>query len=396
MPTNIEKIDLIQIQAPELSDVNYGNNIKQQFDNIQTNFIKLANSGFTQGKQGESVKIHKEILTQDNIWYKGIYNAITSTYSSELLIPIDDKNWYDNIQNTELYVYTAVADDGDNELKSISIIPYILKDKRFDKIDYTKLPIYENIEDVSCILGFNGEYDGDIPRLEVINLYPTLYYDSNSGNFCWKIWGQYTGLSANGVPGAPGEDGDIIICIRGSMYQDNYYIIDKIASNNNAFDVNESNMLEYENKVAIILPGESGGDQYAGFWVGILKIENNKLICICDSYNNVLTKLTIDSNYFIENIMPNIPYYYLSLLDNNKFNIKSNGKQVIINNTINDEESPNDLAIKLNISLEPINQEKNSPYKLEVLNDGIYLTMNDKRYLLSTEDDTTLKLTLQT
>ena len=94
-----------------------------------------------------------------------------------------------------------------NEIhEHISSLAYVYHDPRFvvslSSIDADE---YKNAEDMSCVLywtpGENGE-DGDF---KVVQAFPTLYYDDDIGQFCWKINGQKTGLIARGPAGADGS-----------------------------------------------------------------------------------------------------------------------------------------------------------------------------------------------
>ena len=46
-----------EIKAPSLSSANYGENINQQFANINDNFKALGNADFFDGKQGNSISV---------------------------------------------------------------------------------------------------------------------------------------------------------------------------------------------------------------------------------------------------------------------------------------------------------------------------------------------------
>lgn len=420
MSNNIELIDLYKIEAPELSDTSYGESIKDRFDKINDNFNKITNSGFLRGIQGESIKLSKILLSDSDEegkkWLNAIKNKISSLYTETptLLNPIikDDKqiNWYDNIINKYIYVYFAVIENEDDSTKMVSMMPFTLKDARYDYDNFLNeennslYSLYKNIEDVSCIIGFNGELDDQgNPIIELINTMPTIYFDALSGAFCWKIWGVNTGLVASGPPGNDGKNGEVIICVRGSKSISNgAYPIKQIISNGNPFDVNSSNYEEYINKTAIILPADD--ESQAGFWISTLNAaeqitESNDyyLQALCADYNNVLTELTIDADYFASDIAPKLTSYFLKFT-NYVFNIKKSKESekdiVVIDNTEseNSQESiTGDLKIKLNTTIEPVG-DGSSKHSIEVTKDGIFITIEGTRYKLDAGEDGNLKI----
>lgn len=404
-----ESIDLIQITAPSLSDAQYGKSIENVFKSINDNFQKLSNSGFLTGRQGDSVKLQQvKIDSVDNAWYKAIIKAIQiKCPDNELLMSVNGINWYDNILNSTVYVYNAVIDDATNTVRSVGIIPYTLKDARFENIDYANQSIYEQIEEVSCVLYFDGVYYLDnIPKLTCLDVFPTLYYDAESSYFCWKVWGNKTGLAAGGPPGQPGKDGNLIVCVRDenpisgiSSASGAAWNIKSIIVNNDEDPVDEKTAKLYNGQLAIVLPSKTEEDKYAGFWISTLNKQNDdKLIAYCGDYNNVLTQLTITPKYFNELIMPNLTEFFLQedAVTKTRYNLKYNksddSSSLELNKTANTNKVAGDMVVKLGVSIEP--GIDSSQYSMSVNNDGIYITLKGKKYELSTEDDTSLKLKL--
>lgn len=410
MSNGIESIDLYRIEAPELSDASYGESIKDRFDKINDNFNKIANSGFLRGVQGESIKVEKILLNDSDEegrkWLNAIKSKMNELYSTELLSPIIRNNiqinWYDKIINKYIYVYSTVIENEDDSSEFVSMLPFTVKDARYYFNDYLSdeyKALYENIEDVSCVVGFNGEKDkSNNPIIELINTMPTIYFDAVSKSFCWKVWGTLTGLIANGPQGKDGENGDLIICIRGDKSDGNNYNITHILSNGEQYEVSDKNYFQYNGKPAIILPNTTETN-IAGFWVSNLNIKDNetKLYAICANYNNILTELTIDANYFASDIAPNITSYFLKFSDHvfNIKKIKESDKDIVVMDNTESENSLDpivgDLKIKLNTSIEPVS-DKGTNNAIEVTEDGIFITLNGKRYQLSSEDGTSLKL----
>lgn len=399
MSSITEKIDLIPISAPLISDVQYGESIKTIFNNINNNFNKLTNSGFLSGVQGESIEVSKILLSnsdpEGNIWLNAIKTAISKYIGDiELLNSINGVNWYDDILNKYIYVYRAVIENEDSAPKNVSILPFTVKDARFKDVGFTELDEYENIEDASCVIGFNGVMNGNSPVIEVMNTIPTIYFDSSVGKFCWKIWGNKTGLIASGPPGKDGENGEVIVCIKSEdPINSNIYPITRIVPNSGyPFDVKSENYTNYIGKTAIILPSEEEKDKQPGFWISTLNESSSDdflLQAICDSYNNVITSLTITPEYMRDEIMQNLTSYFLKL-SNGYFNIKQSEGSIIMDKTDSPESSESiegELSMKMNTKIIPYldnESEDNKKNSLEVTTGGIFITLEGVRYKLET------------
>lgn len=416
-----EKIELYKIEAPSLSSVEYGADINQQFENINLNFQKLVNSGFTEGKMGESIKLKQIILSDDESDGDGyiLFNAfkvlINSSMDANKTIPIsiNDKmvNWYDDIIGKTVFAYTSMIDDNTNETKIVSIIPFTVKDSRFaSSINYTNINQYKTIEDVSCNICFkflNNE-SIDISSLtssnfEIINNIPTLYFDDLTGVFCWKVWGQYTGLIANGPRGEKGKDGDLVVCIRDSKNSsNNSFKIPYKVINGNTQSITQSDVIELKDSIAIILPDsyEQSLGYEPGFWVSNLNEVNGELYAVCSPSNNILTKLIINTEYFETNIMPNIRSWKFTNNHNNRENISintefsdgSNGGTISIDDTLDGDNISGDLVIRLNTEIVSQESNKNS---FKVDNDGIHFRINGKKYKISVEEDGNMKANIE-
>ncbi len=305
MSSIIDRIDLEKISAPSMNSVRYGDDINNIFRKINSNFEKIANSGFLRGKQGESITVNRIELTEDSEWLNAIKSTIEYKYSKNetALQDLNGIRWFDGLINQNIYLYNTVVDSESDNKRSVSMLPFTLKDVRFsnpENLQYIRdksLPI----EEVSCVIGFNGDYDTlDNPIIELVDTLPTLYFDTNINYFCWKIWGNKTGLVANGPTGAAGANGDLLITIRGARVNtsQNTYYIESVLSNGNPIPVDKKNIAKYANKPTIVLPNTSEEIQDSkpvGFWVSNLNISGDRLIAVCDAYNNILTDLSLHS-----------------------------------------------------------------------------------------------------
>lgn len=268
-------IDLKQIQAPSLTSVEYGKNIKEQFENINSNFRRVANADFVSGKKGSSIyydNLPLMIFNNDGYDFTGlgkrmiedITNVSINWDSNDISCDWDytRHDFTDDFYNRNLNLKYVTYQDYENVTHSITFYDYIktninitvlytLKDTEDvtgNTIDddhnrdyicspqiYTFLDQryanteeqgginsarFEDREDVSCLLILNyiNILDSDdtvveqgIAQFKRSNLFPTLYYDSNDSVFKWKLYGQETGIRANGPKGDSGAVGTVWI-----------------------------------------------------------------------------------------------------------------------------------------------------------------------------------------
>ncbi|MBR5297286.1 MAG: hypothetical protein IKU29_05380, partial [Parabacteroides sp.] len=115
-----------------------------------------------------------------------------------------------------------VGEEGD---KLISSLPYTFHDYRFTKANQD-LSIYSDQTDCSCILVYN---EG---KFEVLQVYPTIYYNKEKGDFCWSINGIRTSLVAQGPVGEDGKPGvPKLVTISDHVNDSSLYVIEQIMYN---------------------------------------------------------------------------------------------------------------------------------------------------------------------
>ena len=354
-----DKIAIRKISAPALSSVTYGKDIDDVFNNINENFEKLVNSDFLRGQQGESLLIEKCDLSDVN-WksvLNAIKEAIyfkyeNSSYGALAPLTYIDNNktytiqWYDNLINKSsdnrnvINMVRALTEKLDKDGKfegtyikeNVSSLPFIIKDARFSKLFDIKQDLSDNNKlleriDVSCVIQFTGmiknpyrspisgtnnflasiddpdykaagNYDTReyVMNFEILDIFPTLYYDTTQQNFCWKVWGDQTGIIANGPKGEEGKSGNFISVIR--KYNDtgadgNYDIKNVITETGDIIEVNKEKIHLYNNAMAIVFPDNTNVSDKNGnngcYWITKLRISDNgnTLIAWCGDENKV-------------------------------------------------------------------------------------------------------------
>lgn len=250
---------LQKIKAPDLTSSNYGKNIEEQFENIDSNFQKLGNYDFIKGERGSDLGLDKipllESAGSDFILTELGAKVINTIFGEELFkegevisksldeafnpIKVNNNvvNWYDyflkdNNINTDTSLVSVFYRDV-NPLLQDSIkeyigspTPFIFIDARFtsttisrvkDEYDYS---IYSDLKDTSCALYV--KYIENEWKVEKINQFPTLTYNNN--NFEWKISDENTGIRAQGVPGKDGHTGNVWIGLCEYPENDNIFI----------------------------------------------------------------------------------------------------------------------------------------------------------------------------
>jgi hypothetical protein len=165
-----------------------GEDLNTQLDNIERNFIEIMSAEYLRGNDGDNLYC-KSIDIKDSEYVEDIKDAILEGTKNSTR---EDVVFYDN----KIYIIYKIK--GDKE-EIISSLPYTFIDERFanisDEIDYSSL------EDLSCTIMYQ---DGGFVKLQN---FPTLYYDSDVKEFCWRINGQSTGLFARGPQGSAGANG---------------------------------------------------------------------------------------------------------------------------------------------------------------------------------------------
>jgi hypothetical protein len=247
----------ISITAPGLKNPNYGENIDDQFRNIDANFKHIVGTDFLKGNDGVSAYASSiKLVENDNnllgLFLNGvdqtkhsiytqiknaIYNKtrnkhsfVENKYNEDVAFDSvtnnkgEEINWFDNLIEAEIVIFYELNSRGERHI--ISILPFNFLDARFCNINYNNIPDindlnplkqnpYETIYDMSgTILLERNSYN----QLEfnISENMPTLYYNENvndsndkKGTFCWRINGHETGIPATGPRGDVGKTSKI-------------------------------------------------------------------------------------------------------------------------------------------------------------------------------------------
>lgn len=190
-------MDLIEIKAPSLINVEQAEDFDGVFNNINENFKALSNHDFI---RGHDAKVNYETLEADE-YQQEIEQALSVHWGEIFKIQsgkiIKLKSWYSNLKFDKITVIK-----NENE-EIVSSLPYIYKDPRFTDIDSSF--DYQDATELSCVIVFSdGEW-------QAISSFPTLYYNSNLGELCWKYFGNNTNIPAAGPKGKDGKDAKLYI-----------------------------------------------------------------------------------------------------------------------------------------------------------------------------------------
>ena len=268
---------ITEISAPVLNDSNFGNNLKEQFENINNNFKILASAEFMKGAEGKTIKLSEVPAFKKNTEGKYIFTSLGAKLFSTILgITINENDSLNEIKNlieTEEDSYKqwaklstsakySVFDSfktGDDEYDgTINLYSYedeekyiyspmnYFRDARIDELNDSESDV-SNFSDASCSYIYDGE------KFKTYTLYPTLYYNSTLGLICWKVNGEETSIAAQGLKGKDGntcsvhilrcsiiEPGEDLMSIQATQYfypgkDESWYEINEVVSiiNNN-------------------------------------------------------------------------------------------------------------------------------------------------------------------
>lgn len=333
-------LELKKIEAPSLSQSNYGKNIREKFDNIDDNLRRLANRDFVAGKAGKDIKFAKYSLWSDNDFTDLGRTFVQAIVGDELIDWENDWNasvldftevFYDNhkklspvsvqddskvkffeyfIENPDITIMYQLDDHEapDEEANRILICsPYVYTfiDQRYAVLG-TYTPnnpnVYSGLEDASCLL--NLTYDEENPQLERINQFPTLYYDGN-GQFRWKLYGSESGILATGPKGADASSAPITFArLNSSDTGDNtatglststisqiLVVEESTAQWKDVADVDKDKLPKVGDPIMAYRPMTSQGAQdpalinhpYTVYFTKVINVTEDRVISVCDA-----------------------------------------------------------------------------------------------------------------
>lgn len=223
----IKNITLQEIQPVKLVQSDIGSQINENFKNINDNFVNLVGAEYLKGTKGDSITTNTIILRADKseedidgIGYE-LYNKFISLIFGDDEV---DKNRVTNIDKSKV----IIAWDESNS-KQISSFPYIFK----DPVTPGENPA--NYKDYSCVIYFDNN-KGEYVKEDSL---PTLYYDNDKKDFCWKVNGIETQIIAMGPMGI-GTPGTGILLAKGTkknnIYEITHFLHSFNGSNNISLD----------------------------------------------------------------------------------------------------------------------------------------------------------------
>lgn len=348
---------LKEIFAPQLNGQPYGQNLKEQFDAINSNFKLLANRDFVKGDKGNSIRaildpIYDNELTQigsqvvealledalgsqawasyksgwDGISPKTIDNINNWTKNNNIvsLLPTEvdgkDVSFIDNAINLSLIRIQTFDPSETNPIYTDIAFAnnFVLRDNRFvgTALSESDLAHYDEKIDVSGTVALtvisNNNY-----TTTVLHDFPTLYYKQNA--FRWKIGGQETGIIAQGPSGANGKDGTIyMVKVSNNHPSDDdkkdWYQIDavwdRIGSEWKPNSLDPKPITDYikEGDVCVAFLEETTEESEitsSKIYITTVVSSNNILYAICDITQQIQFEAGLD---IVEKFMNGLPY----------------------------------------------------------------------------------------
>lgn len=248
----MSNLEIKRIVAPTLNQSGYGDNIEEQFRNIDDNFSIISNRDFVKGDPGDSIIITDVPLvveekssktkqfTDEGISVVKCILGIAATINDSWFVDKRINEVKDRIKDSGAIAIRNIK----NESRNISILDYfdngdvimkvvqskdnttgkitgnysvlnkiVFKDLRFantssdvTELDANGSPVdWSTITDCSCCVVAKFDENGNY-KFEVLYEMPRLYYDQNADAFCWNINNSNTGMIANGPAGKNGKD----------------------------------------------------------------------------------------------------------------------------------------------------------------------------------------------
>ena len=282
MSNSVINTQLARIVAPSLSNGNFSQGMEDVFRNINDNFIKIASLPFIQGVQGDSYKlVEKDVwiseknsngITQwkltkagaillNSIFAQNIVSfnegmtfyqcreklkSLNFTLDKKTISPLDSFVGTDNgteisfpicdksglkgentiKNNNNLYFYSIINDAGEEENTYLGQYYYFVDGRlRFLGELYRNTESDEALNtffDYTSFYKYIPKTETSEEKYESISILPSLYYDKDKNDICWKFNGNNTGISAIGPKGLNGKDATFtIVYVDESKIQEN-------------------------------------------------------------------------------------------------------------------------------------------------------------------------------
>lgn len=220
----------IPISGIDINSADYGSQLNDRLDAIDANFKSIITYDYLRGNDGVSVGVEPWVvnITTTDITEKTHIDAIVTAISSLA----DNWDKLDHLTQTNIIleikkylngktIYLVKKTSGE----LVSSLPFVYIDYRYELVrstpDKDLQVMFKDVRDLSCVICYNETF-------KAVQSFPTIYWDSSittgedSGDLCWMINGEKTGLTCRGPQGANGISGRIYTA---------FYNVDKITAN---------------------------------------------------------------------------------------------------------------------------------------------------------------------
>lgn len=330
-----EKTHLTRIVAPTLNDASITKSLSDAIDVINENFRKLASTPFLQGVKGDAYHTTVRHIFEDgkitndgalllncifetNISggtaIKNVCEAITAVAGNSVPgSPLDSLISYVDSKpvftNNDLYFYTLVDDAGDEYGEQLGQYYYFV-DGRIknlsDAYNSDSKTGLNKFVDYSGFYRYIPATDENNAKYERVEFLPTLYYDTENNDICWKYYNTKTGLSAIGPKGANGVSSIIKVVMVDYTENKRYGKITHVSDGTNE-ELWNKNISDIQEDTPLLICFEKNGIYSYAF--GISKSINKEM-------NGVWDDTTI-----IDHLLENVKITdYLESVNNTKYN----------------------------------------------------------------------------
>lgn len=224
------------IIAPDLGSPEFSMSLVEAFNTIDSNFKKIIQAPYLKGDRGASIETvvlkkpdhvvegnpsEYEILQDaiirrlNSVYYPGCDPVTQGVCHDALLGVLPDAGVNSADKLVQEDHFTVFKDFSTNEM--YLICPYVFIDARIQYLD--RITENENnrqkfIDTSSIVTGKYTRNNEGVYRwtIDISTNIPKLYFDDQSGYYCWLVNNEKTGIIAQGVKGKNGIDGNITIC----------------------------------------------------------------------------------------------------------------------------------------------------------------------------------------
>lgn len=291
-------MDLLKtIKVPSLLDSSYGDNLEEQFKNINSNFNTLANGSFVKGDDAPDIKTYiidlnpVQVVTEDsaeedgNTW-ENVFNIIKKNIYDSLLKKITEPKQSSQLKFSNLALYykeleipSIIDDDFIQQITLGFSTVYI-----YDAYYYGLNSYNENSQNFTGLYQITPDVESGkyVYNISIIENFPQLIFKDNIWQ--WKIDGNKL-ISAQGEKGDPGTN-----AVTYMVTVDNN---EKIVSINGVKinEIETEDYSKYDNQACFVITSN---------------VQDNIKIALIKKQNNILVlsnQVSITSTFTVNNFM---------------------------------------------------------------------------------------------